>query len=156
MDRSHEKQTVDLRLGLQSTLKMMEHKIRKHQVEVERSWPEDLPPVYGNPGELNQIWTNLIDNALDAMPEGGTLGLAAGEEDGWVKVHVRDTGTGIPQDVLPNIFDPFFTTKGIDQGTGLGLDVVKKLVNGHQGQIKVDSRPGQTVFTVCFPLFRRA
>jgi signal transduction histidine kinase len=101
---------------------------------------------------LNQVWTNLIDNALDAMAPGGTLTLSTAVEGEQVKVTVADDGSGIPADVLPKIFDPFFTTKAQGQGTGLGLDISYRIVvDDHGGRIDVASRPGRTEFFVWLP-----
>jgi len=108
----------------------------------------DLPDVRGIGGELNQVWLNLIDNALDAIPEGGHVDISAGRELDQVVVSVADDGSGIPPDVLPRIFDPFFTTKPPGQGTGLGLDIGRRLLRRYHGDISVDSRPGRTEFRV--------
>jgi signal transduction histidine kinase len=101
---------------------------------------------------MNQVWTNLIDNAIDAMDNGGTLDLNSQKDREFVVVEIVDSGSGIPEDILDSIFDPFFTTKPIGQGTGLGLDVVKKIVDQHNGQIKVSSKPGRTEVSVCLPI----
>jgi signal transduction histidine kinase len=104
--------------------------------------------VRGFGGELNQIWANLIDNALDAIPEAGRVELLASREGGRVVVRVVDNGPGIPDDVRQRIFDPFFTTKPMGQGTGLGLDIVRRLVRHNDGEISVESQPGKTEFRV--------
>jgi signal transduction histidine kinase len=106
--------------------------------------------AYG--GELNQVWLNLIDNALDAVAPGGRVEVSADRKGAKLAVRIADNGPGIPNAVLPRIFDPFFTTKPVGQGTGLGLDIVRRLVNRHNGEIDVESRPGHTVFTVSLPL----
>jgi signal transduction histidine kinase len=102
--------------------------------------------------ELNQVWTNLIDNAVDAMPDGGTLRIRTEQAGNFFLVRITDNGTGIPAEILPKIYDPFFTTKPVGKGTGLGLDVVHRLLQNHQAVISVKSEPGYTEFTVCFPL----
>ena len=153
MDRAPDPEPVDVRMGLDQTLVMLGHAVRERKVEVVREFDEELPPVQGFAGELNQVWTNLIDNALDSMEPGGTLTLRARGVDGRVLVQVEDTGQGIPPEVLPHIFEPFFTTKGMGEGTGLGLDIVQRIIRRqHRGDIRVESAPGRTLFTVVLPL----
>jgi signal transduction histidine kinase len=102
---------------------------------------------------MNQVWTNLLDNAIDAMATGGTLCLKTWQRHDYVNVQITDNGSGIPEEVLDKIFDPFFTTKGVGEGTGLGLEVTRRIVvKRHQGTIEVDSEPGRTTFTVCLPV----
>jgi signal transduction histidine kinase len=108
--------------------------------------------VHGFVGELNQIWGNLIDNALDATPDRGRVDVTAKEEMGRVIVRIIDNGTGIPADVLTRMFDPFFTTKPVGQGTGLGLDIVRRLLNHNAAEIDVESVPGRTEFRVSLPI----
>ena len=153
MDRAPDPEPVDVRKGLEQTLVMLGHALREKKVRLVQDFEEDLPEVQGFAGELNQVWTNLIDNALDAMRPGGTLTLRVCSMEGGVMVHVEDDGAGIPPEVLPRIFEPFFTTKAMDEGTGLGLDIVQRIVRRqHRGDIRVESRPGSTVFTVLLPL----
>jgi signal transduction histidine kinase len=103
-------------------------------------------------GELNQVWTNLIDNAVDAMGESGTLRVATRVEDGEVVIEIADTGPGMPPDVAARAFEPFYTTKDVGKGTGLGLDIARRIiVERHRGQIMIDSRPGETVLRVKLP-----
>lgn len=118
--------------------------------------PDSLPPIPIFPGEINQVWTNLIDNAIDAMDTGGSLEIVCATNGKWLKTSIIDNGPGIPADILDNIFDPFFTTKEVGKGTGLGLDIVRKIVNAHKGEIKVESRPGRTEFIICLPLQENA
>jgi len=113
---------------------------------------EDLPRVRGFGGELNQVWGNLVDNALDAVAEGGRVTVIGRVENGKVVVRVTDNGSGIPAEVKSRIFDPFFTTKPVGKGTGLGLDIVRRLVDRNDGLIEVDSEPGRTEFRVTLPL----
>jgi len=148
---------VDVREGLESTLTILGHKLKKQGVAVERKYEDGLPKVCGHGGELNQVWTNLIDNALDAMGAagaGGRLGVHVwGDGDGYVMVEVSDTGPGIPKQIKNRIFEPFFTTKGVGSGTGLGLDIVRRIVvEGHGGDVRVDSEPGDTRFLVRLPV----
>ena len=103
-------------------------------------------------GELNQVWTNLIDNAIDAVEKNGSLTIETCWNPKNATVRVIDNGSGIPKDIQSRIFDPFFTTKKVGQGTGIGLDTVKRIVDHHHGEIKVDSVPGRTEFSICIPL----
>jgi len=108
--------------------------------------------VHGFGGELNQVWSNLIDNALDAVDDGGQIEIIARRERDHVTVRVIDNGHGIPVEARDRIFDPFFTTKPVGKGTGLGLDIVRRLVQRHNGQIELESRPGRTEFLVTLPM----
>ena len=156
MDRGGGKETVRLADGIQSTLTLLNHKVRSKHITVTVHLPDDLPIVCGWPGELNQVWTNLIDNAIDALPDGGKLDIISEADkraDGseFVLTKVVDNGAGIPADIQDKIFEPFFTTKEIGKGTGLGLDIVQGIVKHHNGSIKVNTEPGRTEFTVCLP-----
>jgi signal transduction histidine kinase len=115
---------------------------------------ETLPKVHALAGELNQVWTNLIDNSIDAMETNGkgTITIRTERDKEFVKATVTDDGPGIPPEHLTRVFDPFFTTKEIGKGTGLGLDVVMMIIKQHQGTVKVASEPGRTEFTICFPI----
>ena len=118
-----------------------------------KQYDRDLPAVPGYPAELNQVWTNLIDNARDAMGGSGTLTVRTRRVDDCAVVEIGDTGPGIPPEVRKRIFEPFFTTKPVGQGTGLGLDVsYRVVVNRHHGDLRVESEPGHTVFQVRLPL----
>jgi len=133
---------------------MLAHKIKKGNVKVEEDYDTSLPPVKAFVGELNQVWTNLIDNALDAMEVNnkGRLKIKTKQDRQFVEVSIIDDGPGVPDEIKSRIFDPFFTTKEIGKGTGLGLDVVSRIVQQHGGTIKVNSVPGSTEFLVCFPI----
>jgi signal transduction histidine kinase len=113
---------------------------------------ESLPRVRGFGGELNQVWGNLVDNALDAVADGGRVTVTGRAENGKVVVRVTDNGSGIPAEVKSRIFDPFFTTKPVGKGTGLGLDIVRRLVDRNNGLIEVESEPGRTEFRVTLPV----
>lgn len=152
MDRGTDKEWLDLRTGLRSTLTMLNHKLKQKSIVVEEKFEEGLPEVKVHPGELNQVWTNLIDNAVDAMEKGGKLVLHAYRDREFVRVDVMDNGSGIPQEIVTQIFDPFFTTKEMGKGTGLGLDIVKRIVASHKGDIKVQSGADGTTFKLCFPI----
>ena len=152
MDRAPTRQSTDLHAGIEQTLTMLGHSIRKKSLRVERDWADDFPEVCVYPGEINQVWTNLLDNAIDAAPEAGSLRLRSWREGRLACVAITDDGEGIPEDVVGRIFEPFYTTKAPGQGTGLGLDVVQRIVAQHEGRIDVASEPGATTFTVCLPI----
>jgi signal transduction histidine kinase len=141
---------------LESTLTILGHKLRRKSIQVERHFDRSIPRICAFGVELNQVWTNLIVNAIDAMPEGGKLTLATCQDPFDVVVEVQDNGSGIAPDVLPRIFDPFFTTKGVGDGTGLGLDTAMRVITKHRGQINVKSVPGETVFRVSIPKAKSA
>lgn len=143
---------VDVRKGLTDTLAVMAAKARGKSVSVAVDVPENLPRVRGFGSELNQVWANLVDNALDAVPDGGRVTVTARAESGKVVVRVADNGSGIPPEVKSRIFDPFFTTKPVGEGTGLGLDIVRRLVDRNDGLIEVKSEPGRTEFRVTLPV----
>jgi len=144
-------QEVDIVRGIETTLSIMEHKLRKG-ITVTRDFAPDLPKVTANGGELNQIWTNLIDNAADAMNKKGELRVRVAREGEDVLVEVADNGSGIPKEVQSRIFEPFFTTKGVGDGTGLGLDSVHRIVRKMRGTITFTSVPGDTRFQVRIPI----
>lgn len=144
-------QEVDIVRGLETTLSILEHKLRKG-ITVVRDFAPDLPKITANGGELNQIWTNLIDNAADAMKNKGQLRLRAVREGEEVLVEIGDNGPGILKDIQSRIFEPFFTTKGVGDGTGLGLDTVSRIVRKMRGAITFTSVPGDTRFQVRLPI----
>jgi signal transduction histidine kinase len=151
MDRSPH-QTVDLHELIDSTLVMLARKIPPG-VRVVKEYDETMPAVPAYAAELNQVWTNIIDNALQAMGETGTLTISTHADDEFVIVRITDTGPGIPDAVIDRIFEPFFTTKPVGQGTGLGLDIAYRIVvNKHRGYLKAVSEPGSTTFVVRLPL----
>jgi signal transduction histidine kinase len=145
-------QAVDLREGLDNTLVILRGKL-KAGISVHREYASDLPKVQGYGSELNQVWTNLIDNAADAMGGKGRITIRTRRQDGWAVVEIEDDGPGIPEEIQPRIFDPFFTTKAPGAGTGLGLSTSYAIVTRkHGGQFRVESRPGRTLFTVRLPI----
>jgi signal transduction histidine kinase len=152
MDRASVPEPVDLVRGLANTLAVLSSKAKSKSVGVTLNLEKDLPAVHGFGSELNQIWSNLIDNALDAVDEGGQVEIIAKKEKNHVMVLVIDNGHGVPTEARDRIFDPFFTTKPVGQGTGLGLDIVRRLVQRHNGQIELGSRPGRTEFRVMLPM----
>ena len=154
MDRGSNKILTDIHEGIRNTLNIFAYKLRKGNIVLHENYNESLPPVLAYPGELNQVWTNLIDNAIDAMEkvENGILTIITEIDRAFVKVTINDNGTGIPDNVKQNIFDPFFTTKEIGKGTGMGLETVQRIMQQHKGSVKVTSIPGNTTFIICFPI----
>lgn len=142
-------QEVDIHAGLEDTLKVLSYKLRP--IKIMREYDPDLPTLLARGSELNQVWTNLIDNAVDAMAGKGTLWLITRCENDFIMVEVADSGAGIPPEVMPRIFDPFFTTKEVGVGTGLGLDISYRIIQQHNGTIEVQSQPGHTRFIVRLP-----
>ena len=150
LDRA-ELQSIDVTDGIESTLTMMAHKLGSG-IEVVRDYGADGAQIEANAGELNQVWTNLIDNAIDAMDGQGTLRISTRVAGDDFVVEIADSGPGMPADVAARIFEPFFTTKDVGKGTGLGLDISRRIVTEHhQGQIKVTVNPGETVLSVRLP-----
>jgi signal transduction histidine kinase len=150
MDRARTTENVDLHRGLDTTLTVLNHKLNR--INVVRDYDATLSTVVGNGGDLNQVWTNLIDNASDAMKGGGTLRIITRNENAFAMIEIADSGIGIPPEVLPHIFAPFFTTKGVGAGTGLGLDISYRIIQQHNATIEVQSQPGNTRFIVRLPV----
>jgi len=145
-------QTVDIHELLDSTLLMLGRKIGD-KITVVKEYDRSLPPVPAYAAELNQVWTNLIDNAVAAMEGEGTLTIRTGRDDGWAVISICDTGPGVPEEIRARIFEPFFTTKPVGEGTGLGLDISWRIViNKHHGDLSLESAPGDTRFIVRLPL----
>jgi len=151
MDRRSEPESVEVEVGLRNTIRVLASKAKAKAASITLKVDPALPRVCANGGELNQVWLNLIDNALDAIPQSGSVFVHAGHELDRVVVRVADDGPGIPPDVVPRIFDPFFTTKPPGQGLGLGLEIARRLVRQYHGDITVQSRPGCTEFAVSLP-----
>jgi signal transduction histidine kinase len=144
-------QMVNVHEGLDSTLVILRSKLQG-AANVTREYDPDLPAIDAYGSELNQVWTNLLDNAIDAIGENGAIIIRTSHDDRWVKVEIEDNGEGIPETVLPHIFDPFFTTKEPGKGTGMGLNISHSIiVQQHNGRFDVESEPGKTVFTVRLP-----
>jgi signal transduction histidine kinase len=157
MDQSGEKE-IDLHEGLESTLTMLHHDL-KNGINVRRDYDKSLPKICGKGSELNQVWTNLIDNAIDALAEQakanrGQITIHTARDGVFVLVDIIDNGPGIPPEIKSRIFDPFFTTKPVGEGTGLGLDTVYRIIREHGGDVRVDSHPGETHFQVRLPIPR--
>jgi predicted ATPase/signal transduction histidine kinase len=149
-EQSGEKTTASITEGIETILTLYKNQL-KQGVEVVRNYAE-VPSILCYPDELNQVWTNLVHNALQAMDYRGTLTIDLTEQDGLAKISVTDSGKGISEEIKSKIFDPFFTTKPAGEGSGLGLDIVKKILEKHQGKIEVESIPGQTTFNVFLPM----
>jgi signal transduction histidine kinase len=145
-------QEVDVHKGLDNTLLILKYKLKKKNINVTRDYAESLPLIKAYGSELNQLWTNLIVNAVDAMSNGGTLKVRTKREPTDIMVEIRDNGAGIPAAVRSRIFEPFFTTKPVGEGTGLGLDTVARIVRKHRGNVRFESKPGDTCFQVRLPI----
>ncbi|NEP14375.1 MAG: response regulator [Symploca sp. SIO2C1] len=146
-DHTIEKRETKIIEGIETVLTLYQNQLR-HGVEVIKNYDYSLPAIFCYPDELNQVWTNLIHNALQAMDNKGNLTIEVTRQDANIRVSITDSGKGISPEIQPKIFQPFFTTKPPGEGSGLGLDIVKKIIDKHQGQIEVESVPGKTTFTV--------
>lgn len=145
-------QEIDVHKGLESTLVILKYKLKKKSIELKREYDESLPRIKAYGSELNLVWTNLIVNAVEAMPaQGGVLKIRTRKEPTDIMVEIRDNGSGIPESLKSRVFEPFFTTKPVGEGTGLGLDAVARIVRKHRGNIRFDSKPGDTCFQVRLP-----
>jgi signal transduction histidine kinase len=154
MDRG-ELVEADIHEGLETTLAVLGYKLKHTEVDLVRDYERSLPKLSVQGGELNQVWTNLLDNAIDAIGEKGTITITTRLDGPCVEVNIADDGPGIDPDVREHIFDPFFTTKDVGKGTGLGLDTARRIITErHRGSISVDSEPGRTVFHVWLPTER--
>jgi len=154
MDQTNEMQPTNLHKDIENTLTLLGYKLREKNITVKKLFSDHLPDIPVYIGELNQVWTNLIDNAIFALPKGGELVIETSHDDKNEYVKIIDNGSGIPKETLSRIFDPFFTTKKVGEGTGIGLDLVQRIVKRHNGEIKVNSIPGRTEFKICLPLIQ--
>jgi signal transduction histidine kinase len=145
-------QELDIHKGLDNTLLILKYKLKKKDISVTRDYAQSLPLIKAYGSELNQVWTNLIVNAVDAMSKGGTLKVRTKREPTDIMVEIRDNGAGIPAEARSRIFEPFFTTKPVGEGTGLGLDTVARIVRKHRGNVRFESKPGDTCFQVRLPI----
>jgi signal transduction histidine kinase len=151
MDHAGVPEPVDVARGLADTLAMLEGKARAKSATVQLETAENLPRVEGFGSEINQVWQKLVDNALDAVGSQGRVTITATTREGSIIVRVADDGPGIPEEIRARVFDPFFTTKPVGQGAGLGLDMARRIVHLHRGDIEFNSKPGHTVFRVRLP-----
>ena len=152
MDRTNEKQPTNIHKDIENTLTLLGYKLREKNISVKKSFCDDLAEVHAYVGELNQVWTNIIDNAIYAMDQGGELIIESTCDKKDVNVKIIDNGVGIPTEIISRVFDPFFTTKKVGEGTGIGLDLVQRIIKHHNGDIKVHSKPGRTEFLICIPI----
>ncbi|MGF1494782.1 MAG: response regulator [Microcoleaceae cyanobacterium] len=150
-DYSGRKVASDIVEGIETVLTLYQNQL-KHGVDLVKNYDESLPLISCYPDELSQVWTNLIHNALQAMDNQGTLTINAAQQGDYLSVQVIDTGTGIPPEIEARIFEPFFTTKPPGEGSGLGLDIVKRIVDKHDGRIEFSSQPGWTQFNILLPI----
>lgn len=155
MDRNMVHEPVDVGRGVSDTVAILRSKAREKGIQIELDVETDLPRIQGFGGELNQVWANLIDNAIDASPANGRVEIHVNRDTKSVVVRVIDNGYGIPPEIVGRVFDPFFTTKEVGQGTGLGLDIARRLIQRHDGDIEVESVPGRTEFRVLLPYGNR-
>jgi len=155
MDRTNELQPTNIHTDIDNTLTLLGYKLREKNIEVRKDFAVSMPPVPVYVGEMNQVWTNLFDNAIFAMEKNGELTIKTSFENGQAKICIMDNGAGIPKEIMSRIFDPFFTTKKVGEGTGIGLDTVSRIVKHHNGEINVTSVPGKTEFIVCLPLAKK-
>jgi signal transduction histidine kinase len=152
MDRGEVVQ-VDVREGLDSTLTLLKHKLKHTQIAVDRDYDPGLPKLTVRGAELNQVWTNLLDNAIDALGESGHITITTRADGDCAEVDIADDGPGVPAEIRDRVFEPFFTTKEVGSGTGLGLDTARRiLVDRHHGSLTLESRPGRTVFRARLPI----
>jgi signal transduction histidine kinase len=144
---------ADVHEGLETTLVVLGHKFKHTAIKVERHYDRTLPKLTVNGSELNQVWTNLLDNAIGALGDGGTITITTRRDGNCAFVEIADDGPGVPEEIQDRIFDAFFTTKDVGQGTGLGLSTARQIVvDRHRGSLTLVSRPGATIFRVSLPL----
>lgn len=151
MDKTSDMQPTNIHKDLENTITLLGYKLRDKNITVKKNFCNDMRDIPVYVGELNQVWTNLIDNAIFAVSKNGEIRIETACNQSEVTVRIIDNGTGIPPEIISRIFDPFFTTKKIGEGTGIGLDLVMRIVKRHNGEIKVISNPGHTEFVVCLP-----
>lgn len=152
MDRAGELYRTDIHKDLEDTLILLGYKIRDKNISIKKNFCEDMPEVEVYVGELNQVWTNIIDNAIFAVPKNGEIEIETECDKKNVTVRITDNGTGIPKEIISRVFDPFFTTKKVGEGTGIGLDIVRNVIARHKGDVKVNSKPGKTEFIISVPV----
>lgn len=152
MDRTNQLQLTNIHNDFENTLTLLGYKLRDKKIRINKKFADNVPEVPAYVGELNQVWTNIIDNAIYALQENGELTIETSFDKKNINVKIIDNGSGIPPEILSRIFDPFFTTKKVGEGTGIGLDLVNRIVEHHQGRIQVDSKPGRTEFNICIPV----
>jgi signal transduction histidine kinase len=152
MDRTNELQLTNIHKDIDNTLTLLGYKLREKNITINKTYCSGLVDIPAYVGELNQVWTNIIDNAIYAVDKNGELTIETTCNSKNVNVKIIDNGSGIPKEIMSRIFDPFFTTKKVGQGTGIGLDIVNRIIKRHNGEVKVYSEPGRTEFDVCIPV----
>ena len=152
MDRTNDWLPTNIHTGIENTLVLLGHKIREKNITVKKLFCESLPAIDGFVGELNQVWSNLADNAIYAMDQNGELVVETTHNDDSVTIRFIDNGRGIPPEISTHIFDPYFTTKHAGEGSGIGLDIVNRIIKNHNGNIVVSSEPGRTEFKITLPI----
>jgi signal transduction histidine kinase len=155
MDRTSGMQPTNVHQDIENTVTLLGYKLREKNITVLKNFCSDMRDIPAYVGELNQVWTNLIDNAIYAVPKNGVIQIETKCSELEVSVRIIDNGPGIPQEIISRIFDPFFTTKKVGEGTGIGLDIVMRIVKRHGAEIKVRSMPGRTEFNVCIPFNKK-
>ena len=153
LDKTNEKQPTDIHKDIENTLTLLGYKLHEKNINVKKSFCADLALIPAYIGELNQVWTNLIDNAIYALSREGVLNVETTSDEKNVIIKIIDNGSGIPAEIQSRIFDPFFTTKKVGEGTGIGLDLVNRIIKHHNGEIKVHSKPGRSEFIISLPKF---
>ncbi len=154
LDRTLDKVPTNIQTGIENTLTLLGYKLREKNIVVKKIFAADLPAVEAYVGELNQVWSNIIDNAIFALPENGQLEIETSNAGGQLFVRIADNGPGIAPEAQPHIFEPYFTTKTAGEGSGIGLDIVDRIVKNHNGAISFSSVPGCTVFTISLPVLQ--
>ena len=152
MDRTNDLQPTNVHRDIENTLTLLGYKLREKNIAVKKKFCDDLVDVPAYVGELNQVWTNIIDNAIFAVEKKGEICIETMCNKKDVTVRIIDNGSGIPKEIISRVFDPFFTTKKVGNGTGIGLDLVNRIIKHHNGEIKVNSVPGRTEFIICIPI----
>ncbi len=152
MDRTGDLDITNIHKDLENTLILLGYKIRDKNIQIKKNFCDDMTDVEAYIGELNQVWTNIIDNAIYAVPQNGEIEIETECDKNNITVVITDNGTGIPKEILSRVFDPFFTTKKVGEGTGIGLDIVKNVITRHNGEVKLNSVTGKTEFIIRIPV----
>ncbi len=154
MDRTMDKVPTNVHTGIDNTLTLLGYKLRDKNISVKKLFADQLPEVEAFVGELNQVWSNIIDNAIYALPLNGTIGIETSCQNGQLEVKISDNGAGIPEEAQAHIFEPYFTTKNMGEGSGIGLDTVDRIIKNHNGSISFSSVPGHTEFIISLPVMQ--
>ncbi len=155
MDRTSDMQQTCIPDDIDNTLTLLGHKLREKNIRTDKIYAEKVPKIDAFVSELNQVWMNIIDNAIYAMDKNGILKIEIFPKNNDLKVYITDNGSGIPPEIISRIFEPFFTTKKVGEGTGIGLDLASRIIKRHRGDIKCVSKPGCTRFEICLPVYQQ-